>query len=222
MIELQGRPASDFQEKLLTALIAHLSQEKKTDGEEAFLGKLAALRAAGLLGSSGSGEQGSMLLEAVKLVKEGMMLSGGREGGPASPFLYAIEKLTPSIEKTVDALTAGKGGQPPKVERPVLQVSEAFRPFVPLIRPYLPALVSAASVNSNPESWAEIIEEAIPEKEREALRGWLQGDTWFRDLCGLDRRISLQAAWWHALRSLLLEPPEGEEPGGGEPEPEAA
>ena len=160
-------------------------------------------------------------MEAVKLVKEGMMLSGGGEGGPVNPFMFAIEKLTPSIEKTVDALTTGRGAPQEKpVEKSVLQVSDAFRPFIPLLRPYLPALVSAASINASPESWADIIEESVPEKEREAMRTWLQGETWFKDLTALDRRITLQAGWWHGLRDLLLEPPEAEqEP---EPEPEAA
>ncbi len=213
---MTARPASDMQEKLLTTLIAKLA-DRQNDGER-LLAQLAALRAAGLLGGGGEGAQGSSLLEAVRLVKEGMMLSGGGEGGPVNPFMYAIEKLTPSIEKTVNALTEGKGKP---VEKPVPtmpQVSEACRPFVPILKLYLPALITGASMNASAETWADTIEENVQTEQLEAMRTWLHGETWYKDLCTLDRRIALQAAWWGTLRGLLLEPPEGEEPGGGEVE----
>lgn len=215
---LSSKPASDLQEKLLTAVIAKLADRKEDHGD--FLSQLAALRAAGLFPSGGGEGHGSHLLEAVKLVKEGMMLTGGGEGG-TNPWLYAVEKLAPSIEKTVDALTAGKGGQPEKpVEKPVptVQVSEACRPFVPILRLYLSALIAGASMNASPETWADTIEENVPPDQLILMRTWLQAETWFKDLCILDRRIGLQAAWWQALRILLLEETVPEE----EPGPEAA
>lgn len=213
---LGARPQSDFQEKLLTIL---LEDRKSRGGLDPEL--VAAILAAARGGGGGEPSQASQLTMLLDAIKQGMMLSGG---GGTHPLIYAIEKLTPSIEKTVNALTSQPGAKPAVPEKPALvpQVSEAFRPFIPLIRPYLAGLISAASVNSNPESWADIIEDTIPQKEQGAMRSWLSGDTWFSDLCALDRRISLQAGWWNTLRGILLEP--GEAPVGEEeePEPEAA
>ena len=215
---LEARPASEGQDKLMGILVAKLLADKG-DSEEKLLEKLSTYKT--LFGGGGESSNFTMILEAIK---QGMLLSG--EGAGASPWVYIMDKLGPSIEKTVEAITS-RGSGPEKRPLPpapvAIQVSDAFRPFAALLKPYLPALIASASVDASPDSWADIIQAHVPEKEREALTAWLRGETWFRDLCGLDNKISLQAAWWQELRGFLLGEPETEEPGDEEPEqPEAA
>lgn len=212
---LAARPASEDKDKLMAVLMAKLL-ENREDGEEKLLGKLSAYKA--ILGG-GESSNFAMILDAIK---QGMLLSG--EGAGASPWVYVIDKLAPSVEKIAGAFsTRGEPEKRPLVPAPVPQVSDAFRPFAALLKPYLPALIASASVNASPESWADIIESHVPEKEQAAMAAWLRGETWFTDLCGLDNKISLQAAWWQELRGFLLEPESGEEPGGdeGPEQPEA-
>ncbi len=171
---LGARPQSDFQEKLLTILLERGGMHPE------LLAIVQALAARG--GGDREPSQASQLTMLLDAIKQGMMLSGG---GETHPLIYAIEKLSPSIEKTVNALTAGR---PPEktVEKPAVQapqVSEACRPFVPLLRMYLPALIAGASMNASAETWADTIEENVPPGELAAMRTWLQGETWFKDLC---------------------------------------
>jgi hypothetical protein len=206
---LTARPVSEDKDKLMAVLMAKLLEQKE-DSEEKLLAKLSAYKA--VLGG-GESSNFTMILEAIK---QGMLLSG--EGAGASPWVYIMDKLAPSVEKIAGALTRGEPEKKPLAPAPVLQVSDVFRPFISLLKPYLPALIASASVNASAESWADIIQDNIPEQDFASMQTWLRGETWFKDLSELDRRITLQAAWWQTLRSLLLEPPEGEEPGGGEGE----
>ena len=73
-----------------------------------------------------------------------------------------------------------------------------------LIRQYLPVFVNAARSNGNPDIYADMILEQIPETMYPRLQQWLAG-SWFQDIVAIEKNIEFQAGWWNLLKTSLLE-----------------
>lgn len=74
-----------------------------------------------------------------------------------------------------------------------------------LIKQYLPVFVNAARNNGNPDIYADMVLEQIPETMYPKLEQWLNSETWFLDLTQYEKNIEFQAGWWNLLRTSLLE-----------------
>jgi hypothetical protein len=74
-----------------------------------------------------------------------------------------------------------------------------------LIRQYLPVFVNAARNNGNPDIYADMVLEQIPESMYPKLVSWLQSPSWFADIVAIEKNIEFQAGWWNLLKTSLLE-----------------
>lgn len=211
-------PRSSELTELVKVLLVSLVQSKSTSGEDVegkMLERLITYK--NLFTPSGQGSDLNLVLGAVK---EGLALGSG---GEASPWMIFAEKFIPVLERSIDKVVEErKRVVPVSAVRPsppqLTGASPEFMVVAPMLRPYLPAMILSASHDGNPGAWADIIEPLIPSESKEKCRTWLQGETWFRDLCACDVRIQAQAAWWGELRELLLKGPEAPR----EPETEEA
>ncbi len=141
------------------------------------------------------------------------MMAGGDGGG--SPWMMALTQFKEPILKIVDSIQIAlqrpsvvPSGPPPQVHAHV-QPNPAQPPSEDdmlklLIRQYLPVFVNAARSNGNPDIYADMILEQIPETMYPRLQQWLEG-SWFQDIVKIEKNIEFQAGWWNLLKTSLLE-----------------
>lgn len=141
------------------------------------------------------------------------MMVGGDGGG--SPWMMALTQFKEPILKIVDSIQIAlqrpsvvPSGPPPQVHAHV-QPNPAQPPSEDdmlklLIRQYLPVFVNAARSNGNPDIYADMILEQIPENMYPRLQQWLEG-SWFQDIVAIEKNIEFQAGWWNLLKTSLLE-----------------
>jgi len=144
------------------------------------------------------------------------MMAGGEGGG--SPWMMALTQLKEPLTKIVDSVhlaltrqTVAPSGPPPQVQATVQRPSQSNPQPVAeddmlklMIRQYLPVFVNAARNGGNPDIYADMILEQIPESLYPKMKEWLAGD-WFKDVVAIEKNIEFQAAWWNALKNSLLE-----------------
>lgn len=198
-------------EKLLMALLA------RPDSEAAFLSKLSLYKD---LFSGGGGDTGigKSLLDTIK------ELAPILAGGEVSPWLMALEKLGPVVEKLAGSLTTPRVQPGASVPRERLQAPSPETKPMPtpkdpslpeeLVRPYIPMFLIAATRDADPMPYVQIVMDQCPPEKKAELEAWLKTEKWWADLVALDNRIGLQAAWWGELRDLLTDVLAGREPGG--------
>jgi len=141
------------------------------------------------------------------------MMAGGDGGG--SPWMMALTQFKEPILKIVDSIQIAlqrpsvvPSGPPPQVHAHV-QPNPSQPPSEDdmlklLIRQYLPVFVNAARSNGNPDIYADMILEQIPETMYTRLQQWLEG-SWFQDIVAIEKNIEFQAGWWNLLKTSLLE-----------------
>jgi uncharacterized membrane protein len=142
------------------------------------------------------------------------MMAGGDGGG--SPWMMALTQFKEPILKIVDSIQIAL--QRPSVvpSGPPPQVHAHVQPNPPqpkeedmlklLIRQYLPVFINAARQNGNPDIYADMILEQIPQTMYPKLQQWLSTPVWFDDVKSHDPIvIEAQAGWWNLLRGSLLE-----------------
>ena len=141
------------------------------------------------------------------------MMAGGDGGG--SPWMMALTQFKEPILKIVDSIQIAlqrpsvvPSGPPPQVyahvqPNPTQPPSEDDMLKL-LIRQYLPVFVNAARSNGNPDIYADMILEQIPETMYPRLQQWLAG-SWFQDIVAIEKNIEFQAGWWNLLKTSLLE-----------------
>lgn len=142
------------------------------------------------------------------------MMAGGDGGG--SPWMMALTQFKEPILKIVDSIHVALSRQPVPPSGPPPQVHAHVQPNPPqpkeddmlklLIRQYLPVFVNAARQNGNPDLYADMILEQIPQTMYPRLEQWLSTPAWFEDVKSHDPIvIEAQAGWWNLLRASLLE-----------------
>ena len=141
------------------------------------------------------------------------MMAGGDGGG--SPWMMALTQFKEPILKIVDSIQIAlqrpsvvPSGPPPQVHAHV-QPNPSQPPSEDdmlklLIRQYLPVFVNAARSNGNPDIYADMILEQIPQNMYPKLEAWLAGN-WFQDIVAIEKNIEFQAGWWNLLKISLLE-----------------
>lgn len=141
------------------------------------------------------------------------MMAGGDGGG--SPWMMALTQFKEPILKIVDSIQIAlqrpsvvPSGPPPQVHAHVqpnpTQPPSEDDMLKLLIRQYLPVFVNAARSNGNPDIYADMILEQIPETMYPRLQQWLAG-SWFQDIVAIEKNIEFQAGWWNLLKTSLLE-----------------
>lgn len=141
------------------------------------------------------------------------MMAGGDGGG--SPWMMALTQFKEPIMKIVDSIqialqrpSVAPSGPPPQVHAHVqpnpTQPPSEDDMLKLLIRQYLPVFVNAARSNGNPDIYADMILEQIPQNMYPKLEAWLEGN-WFQDIVSIEKNIEFQAGWWNLLKVSLLE-----------------
>lgn len=142
------------------------------------------------------------------------MMSAGDGGG--SPWMMALAQFKEPILKIVDSVHVALTRQPvpPSGPPPSATPTPTIQQQAPqegdmiklMIRQYLPVFVNAARNNGNPDIYADMILEQLPESLYPKIQEWLTKATWFDDVKIYDPVvIEAQAGWWNLLRTSLLE-----------------
>lgn len=144
------------------------------------------------------------------------MMQGG-DGGGASPWIMAFTQFKEPILKIVDgihtALTrpAVLPSGPPPVQASIQpnpspsQAPSEDDMLKLLIRQYIPVFINAARNNGNPDIYADMILEQLPESMYPKITEWLNTPTWFNDIRAIESIVDAQAGWWTLLRVSLLQ-----------------
>lgn len=142
------------------------------------------------------------------------MMAGGDGGG--SPWMMAFTQFKEPILKIVDGIHTALTRPPMPVSGPPPQVHAHVQPNPPqaeseddmlkiLIRQYIPMFVNAARSNGNPDLYADMILEQIPQTMYPKLEAWLSTPAWFDDIVKIEKNVQFQAGWWNLLRDSILE-----------------
>lgn len=141
-----------------------------------------------------------------------MIGAGGGEG--ASPWFMALQHFKEPLTKLVDSISA-------VATRPAMPVHQAARPAVNpasvqpnpptednmiglMIKQYLPILINAAAKNADPEGYADLVLDQVPESQYDNLKLWLARPDCLEILCSYEQGIRYQQDWWITLRNTLL------------------
>lgn len=155
-----------------------------------------------------------MTKQVFEIVEKLAPMMGGDGGnswvGVLSQFREPILKIVESIHHAV-----ARPAVPPIPPTPHVQAHvQPNPPQQPkeddmlkfLIRQYLPVFVNAARQNGNPDLYADMVLEQIPQTMYPKLEAWLNAPAWFEDVKVFDPVvIEAQAGWWNLLRASLLE-----------------
>lgn len=217
----------------IRGLKAALGQRTSTaaDDDEALLRKLTMYKQ--LFAPSSNPVQDQTQLFA-SVLQKGLELgaqaaTGEVKGDSWVDMLKDIAKeFMPVIQQVITAKTAGQP-LPPRYPAPPTNPNEnkalrndniggilpnmndkppqasGFGSIAPSLQTYLPLIVPMAARDANPGSVVEMIDNNISEEQKPFIIEWLNSASWFNDLCTLDPRIQLQAAWWQDLHDTLLE-----------------
>jgi hypothetical protein len=170
---------------------------------------------------------GDMSKTVTELISKGLELGARAADGDAGGWSSIIEKLMPVAEKALSAIMAhqnrmtqphiagpaqvslpshhGIGETLPSASgKPAEQNASGFSSIAPLLGPHMPLVIASASVDSDPNSWADIILPQISEEQKPQVIEWLKSDKWLPDLISLDQRVQHQQGWWNNLRDILL------------------
>lgn len=150
------------------------------------------------------------------------LIQSGGDGG--SPWLMALSQFKEPILKLVDAIgtAASKPNVPvappqitpirqPVQQSPVQPVPQS-QPTQPtehdmlqvLIRQYLPIFVNAAAKNADPDLYADMVLDQVPQTMYPKLKEWLENPAYLEDIAKIEPGVRFQADWWISLRSSIL------------------
>jgi hypothetical protein len=142
------------------------------------------------------------------------LIQSGGDGG--SPWLAVLSQFREPISKIVDSVQVALSRQavphsgPPPVQAQVQANPSPTQPSEDdmiklLIRQYLPVFINAARSNGNPEVYADMILDQVPESLYPKLEAWLSTPAWFTDIVAIEKNVEFQAGWWNLLRVAILE-----------------
>ncbi len=151
----------------------------------------------------------------IELIKQGIELGNMAESG-GSPWMMVLDKVLPTVQ---DALKVFGQQQAVMINRQHVQRTNGTleapappAPEVPLtgfdsiadkLRPYLPAFLSAASVDADPAGLVDATVPNISPADKQIVVDWLQSESCFNDLCKLHPMIAGQRAWWTEYLKIL-------------------
>lgn len=147
------------------------------------------------------------------------MIQSGGGGGESNPWLFALTQLKEPLTKLVDTINtavstrtvapaasvpvhhpapvAAPAAVPPPKEDPDMMVKL-------MLKQALPILVNAATKNADPDSYADMILDQVPESAYPALKTWLERPDCLDQIAAIEPGIKFQQDWWSALRRSLI------------------
>ena len=155
-------------------------------------------------GSVGTNEIFTAMKSGMDLVADGL---GGRGSDSTSKWLSIVDKYAPMVmgmlTKVVLPQQPMYNGTAPNPAQPEIMAPQngqtspsKFSEIAPNLKAIAPLFIAAASMNRHPASCIESVYPLIPAQHIPAILDWLNSPNWFADLCTVDERIALQAAWW--------------------------
>lgn len=100
-------------------------------------------------------------------------------------------------------------------DMPAQKPASGFTAIAPMLAPYLSLIIGTAARDGDPGTIVDLIENNLGDDQKPHVIEWLNSPIWFSDLCSLDQRIQLQAAWWNELHDMLLGQLTGVDPQAG-------
>jgi hypothetical protein len=137
-----------------------------------------------LVGSSGEANEQSVLLEAVR-----------QFGGPLAEALRQSKAGAPAATPATPAALAAPGANTPPAQ------STPESPAM-LYRLFLRMLCEHAAANHDPETYANVILDRMPEDQ---VRAFLDKPDWLATLSGLEPNVANYPTWFSELRRVTLE-----------------
>lgn len=213
--------AKQNQQEMLKVMLAFMGETQKNKAPELTADELEDRIMARMERMKNLFGGGSGMTDILSMVRSIMELTNAAE---MPPWMMVVDKLGPMLERITTppqaAANAGGNAPPPRHLRPIPKPPQRPEPE-PEREPVPPAaeadwitdlivrfgnlFVGAASRDSNPEPYADIVLDNVVPENRESFKEWLSSPQWFADLCKRDPRIQLQYAWWSDLRGMILE-----------------
>lgn len=192
---------------LLSNMLQSGSHKNIDDIEASLLSKLAMYK------SLFSSDKTEVPIETLfSAMTKGMEIAAAGSGDSTPLWLSVAEKLKEPLMQIAAGLSSPKVGNMPIKTVPAKTVSAkkeeesvSTNPMLSMIKPYLPIVIVAASKDSDPNIYADLVIDNIGNDQIESLKTWIMGPEWFKDLVALDNRISLQASWWTELRQCIID-----------------
>ena len=153
-----------------------------------------------------------MTKQVFDIVEKLAPMMGGGDGG-GSPWMMALSQFKEPIIKLVDSIsqaaTRPTASPIPLVGRPTVaapvtpaQTEEDMIKF--MMKQYLPVFVNAATKNGDPNLYAEMVLDQIPESAYPKLKEWLEKPTCLEEIAILEPGVRYQQEWWNSLRASIL------------------
>lgn len=138
------------------------------------------------------------------------MISGG-DGG--SPWMAALMQFREPIMKLVNSISTAaiRTNQPPhsSPQTPVEQ-QMAMQPqneedmIKMMVRQYMPLLINAATKNADPEFYADMVLDQVPENMYPKLKAFIEKPTCLEEIATIEPGVRYQQEWWNSLRAAIL------------------
>ncbi len=141
------------------------------------------------------------------------MMSGGDGGG--SPLMMVLAQFKEPIIKLVDSISSAamRPAQPvyPSTGRPTIQPNPASAPTQSeedmiklMVKQFLPVFINAATKNADPNLYADMVLDQVPESAYPKLKEWLEKSTCLEEIASLEPGVRYQQEWWNSLRASIL------------------
>lgn len=140
------------------------------------------------------------------------MMSGGEGGG--SPWMMALAQFKEPIIKLVDSIsTAAMRPAQPAYSQPAQPSVAQAAPVQPqneedmikmMVRQYMPVFINAAAKNADPEFYADMVLDQVPESMYPKLKAWIEKPTCLEEIASIEPGVRYQQEWWNSLRAAIL------------------
>jgi hypothetical protein len=192
-------------EHTLTTLIASIiqNQNRNTDTEEKILQKLVTYKSLFASENTGPNITSELILNAIT---KGIELASMSQGGDMPLWMKIIDGLKEPLTKLAESISTTKSRPMKSQPQPQAQPQQAQtteNQFISQAKPYLNMLIVAASKNSDPGIYANMILDMIGPYQEQFI-SWLKKPNWLEELVKIDQRVALQSAWWNELKECIL------------------
>lgn len=153
-----------------------------------------------------------MTKQVFDIVEKLAPMMGGGDGG--SPWMMALSQFKEPIIKLVDSISqvATRQAQPMPMTgaRASAQVQPSPQPQTEedmiklMVRQYMPVFINAATKNADPEFYADMVLDQVPESMYPKLKEWIEKPTCLEEIASIEPGVRYQQEWWNSLRAAIL------------------
>lgn len=151
-----------------------------------------------------------MTKQVFDIVEKVMSISPA--GGDGNPWITTLAMFKDPLSKIVDTIQAAVNKQgavpsnpPPQSAQQVQHVPQETDVVTMMLKQYLPLFVSAAARNADPQTYADMVLDQVPENQYPSLSAWINRPDCLEGLCTIEPGIRYQQDWWIALRLAIIE-----------------